>query len=469
MREVAAVVADRPVGARREVGVATGSSLCSVPSTVIRNAPAVTKTTPSASGSCSGRSLPPPGETSIMYWEKVSAKPDSGRASTQSRVPCQMRQVAGDDVGVGAARDHRVGLPEHRPVAEQLGLRGSSAGGSGSSSCFSSADQAVRAARRSSTGRRAARCAGPRRQGAVGVRRDGVAVVEPARVDDEGGVGRERRRSRRRPGAIRPFWLRPAISAGRGAIQRTTSLRRVPALPGLGPDGGQADCSDEMPPQAVPKSPWSSLQLGDAGRVVGDDAVDVAATQRRPQVLAVVGLADRRAALELGGPVGDRLRLEDEVVRARLDGDVDAVAPGRAHHRAPRRSWTGAAGARRRRCAGRPRSGRRWRVLGAARPGGEEVRVVPPVRRRARARSRRRSSACTIIMAPKPAELGQIAFQLRGVDSGGNSSTPDGARKHLKPKTPVVVQAAQVVDVARDGAAPEPDVDVAAPVAPPSA
>ena len=37
----------------------------------------------------SGRSLPPPGETSIMYWEKVSAKPDSGRASTQSRVPCQ--------------------------------------------------------------------------------------------------------------------------------------------------------------------------------------------------------------------------------------------------------------------------------------------------------------------------------------------------------------------------------------------
>ena len=24
-----------------------------------------------------------------MYWEKVSAKPDSGRASTQSRVPSQ--------------------------------------------------------------------------------------------------------------------------------------------------------------------------------------------------------------------------------------------------------------------------------------------------------------------------------------------------------------------------------------------
>ena len=60
-----------------------------MPATVIRRAPAVTNSTPSASGSGSGRSLPPPGETSIMYWEKVSAKPDSGRASTQSRVPCQ--------------------------------------------------------------------------------------------------------------------------------------------------------------------------------------------------------------------------------------------------------------------------------------------------------------------------------------------------------------------------------------------
>ena len=60
-----------------------------VPSRVIRSVPVVRKMTPSASGSSSGRSLPPPGETSTMYWEKVSAKPDSGRASTQSRVPSQ--------------------------------------------------------------------------------------------------------------------------------------------------------------------------------------------------------------------------------------------------------------------------------------------------------------------------------------------------------------------------------------------
>ena len=37
----------------------------------------------------SGRSLPPPGPTSTMYCEKVSAKPDRGRASTQTRVSSQ--------------------------------------------------------------------------------------------------------------------------------------------------------------------------------------------------------------------------------------------------------------------------------------------------------------------------------------------------------------------------------------------
>ena len=34
-------------------------------------------------------SLPPPGATSTMYWEKVSAKPESGRAITHSRVSSQ--------------------------------------------------------------------------------------------------------------------------------------------------------------------------------------------------------------------------------------------------------------------------------------------------------------------------------------------------------------------------------------------
>ena len=36
-----------------------------------------------------GATDPPPGRTSMTYWLNVSAKPDSGRASTQSRVPSQ--------------------------------------------------------------------------------------------------------------------------------------------------------------------------------------------------------------------------------------------------------------------------------------------------------------------------------------------------------------------------------------------
>ena len=61
--------------------------------------------------------------------------------------------------------------------------------------------------------------------------------------------------------------------------------------------------------------------------MVGDDEVDVAGRERGPQRLAVLGLADRRAALELGGAVGDVLGVEGQVVRAGLDAHVD---PGRA-------------------------------------------------------------------------------------------------------------------------------------------
>ena len=51
--------------------------------------PSTTKRTPSAAGSGSGVLLPPPGETSMTYCEKVSAKPESGRAMIQARVASQ--------------------------------------------------------------------------------------------------------------------------------------------------------------------------------------------------------------------------------------------------------------------------------------------------------------------------------------------------------------------------------------------
>ena len=74
----------------RDEGVTAPATMsCFSPSRVTHSSPSIRKSTPSASGSASGWSLPPPGDTSTMYWEKVSAKPDSGRAMTHSRVLSQ--------------------------------------------------------------------------------------------------------------------------------------------------------------------------------------------------------------------------------------------------------------------------------------------------------------------------------------------------------------------------------------------
>ena len=63
-----------------------GASTCCSPSTVSSSSPSSRNRTASARGSGSGRVLPPPAPTSMRYWLKVSANPDSGRARTHSRV-----------------------------------------------------------------------------------------------------------------------------------------------------------------------------------------------------------------------------------------------------------------------------------------------------------------------------------------------------------------------------------------------
>ena len=60
-----------------------------MPRMVRRNVPSTTNSTASASGSGSGFSEPPPGPTSTTYQLNVSAKPESGRASTQPLVSRQ--------------------------------------------------------------------------------------------------------------------------------------------------------------------------------------------------------------------------------------------------------------------------------------------------------------------------------------------------------------------------------------------
>ena len=228
--------------------------------------------------------------------------------------------------------------------------------------------------------------------------------MQPGHVDDE----------RRRPGAkthqvgVAPDArsapsdaARPA-AAGAVAIQRTTSTRRVPRCARLGPHRRQAELQrGDAAPGRAEVADVRALELGRARRVVGDDAGRCRPSPSAgPQRVAVVGLADRRAALELRW----RRRAissasKRQVVRAGLDGDVDA-------RRACADAIIGSASAldRCRTCT-RPPVRRASSitcgdgdVLGAARPGGQEVGVARAVRRRraldARARPRRaRSSA----------------------------------------------------------------------------
>ena len=91
----------RSPAAGRHSRPAAGDALS--PAIVTVSSPSMTNSTPSAPASGSGRSLPPPGATSMMYCEKVSEKPDSGRDRIQARVLSQNGRQAGDDVAHHAA------------------------------------------------------------------------------------------------------------------------------------------------------------------------------------------------------------------------------------------------------------------------------------------------------------------------------------------------------------------------------
>ena len=68
------------------------------------------------------------------------------------------------------------------------------------------------------------------------------------------------------------------------------------------------------------------FQFHDARAVIRDDGVDRAVQQRLPQRLAIRGVPDRRAALELGAPVRNGVGRQAEVVEARFDREP---VPGR--------------------------------------------------------------------------------------------------------------------------------------------
>ena len=222
--------------------------------------------------------------------------------------------------------------------------------------------------------------------------------------------------------------------------------RRQPEL-----DGGDASPGRAEVPGVLP------LEVDGARRVVRGDVVDGAVLEALPQGPAVVVLAQRRTALVLGGAVGDELGGEGEVVRAGLDGDPDALPLGGADGRQGLgggqvedvRPGAGVA------CGvEHPLDGG---VLRGAGPGGQEggVLVGDPLGR----------------LGEDPGVLG--VDDEHGVELGERGEDPSDlvvvevavlvearvGREALEAEDAPVPQGRQLVDIARDGAAPEADVD----------
>ena len=260
-----------------------------------------------------------------------------------------------------------------------------------------------------------------------------------------------------------PLRSSPASAAGAADIQRATSARVWPRRRASVHTAGRPSCSEEMPPQAVREVAGVGRLSVDGGRASGRRRRSRWSRRpvRLPEGVLVGGLPDRRAALELGGAVRDFLGGQGEVVRAGLDGEPRRPRASRRRSAAARRRTTGAGrapGRRSRRASAiRPSIGG---VLGGARPGGEEVGVVASgcaaaVRRRSAAGPRRARSAARRSRRSPSAH----ASSCSGVSSG-NSSTPEGSRKHLKPKTPASCSGRRSPRLSGHRAAPEADVDV---------
>ncbi len=123
----------------------------------------------------------------MMYCEKVSAKPDIGRAMIQARVLSQMRQVAGDDVAHHAVRDDGIGLGEHGAAGQEFALAGQAAGGLGVEGVFHGSRSLRRSSAMRSTCAQAvsnSACAVVVEAGLEGVQ--DVGLAEALHGDDEG-------------------------------------------------------------------------------------------------------------------------------------------------------------------------------------------------------------------------------------------------------------------------------------------
>ena len=291
-----------------------------------------------------------------------------------------------------------------------------------------------------------------------GVRRDRVAVLEVAdgppllgRERDQVGVPADRDRALARqagqPGRRLGHpadHVGPARCPARRAPVQTAGqrhLQRGDAAP------GRAEVADVEP-----------LEVRGARRVVADDEVDVAVAQRRPQRLAVRRLADRRAALERRRAVGHLLGGEGQVVRAGLDGDPHALGAGLPQHR--QRVGVGQVDdvrPRPRVAGGRDQPADR-RLLRRARAGTRGSRRSSAPSGSGAAAMTSASSACAMSRPSKVGELGERGPQA-GVVQRRELRDAGVEQEALEADDARLVQRAQLVEVARHGAAPEGDVD----------
>src|SRR4029453_5583048 len=159
-------------------------------------------------------------------------------------------------------------------------------------------------------------------------------MVQPARVDDEGLVRCEHGEVGGVATLDAALLLQPGYPGWAFGHPTQGVDEGVTAEPGLGPNGRQGPLQRrDAPPGWTELADLAALELHGAWGMVGDNAVDVAAVECCPQLLPVVSFPDRRTTLELRGAVGDRLGLEEQVVRACLHRDRHPIATRGADHR----------------------------------------------------------------------------------------------------------------------------------------
>ena len=245
------------------------------------------------------------------YWLNVSAKPVSGRASTQTAGLLPAGEVRRDDV----AHASRAGITAYASVKRARSVVSAVCGGSPPRRYVVAHRSPLASSRPRGLVVRPVRRAARSRRTTPARRRPAYAetVLRWCSRDtstDERLVGREHAPGRRRaPTSIRPLCGQPDPVGGRG---------RHPAdHVGERDARGRGRRSRRPAARAAPRRcrPRPARSRGTLRSAVHGEWSDTTksmspAARRRPQQPPVGGLADRRAALELGGAVGHVLGVE---------------------------------------------------------------------------------------------------------------------------------------------------------------